>query len=491
MKIHQHIYVNGKWTEPNGGDRADVTNATTEDVIGRIPLGDASDADNAVRAARAAFDGWSRTSPQQRSEWLAKIAQGLEARAAEIAQLISAEVGTPIAWSQFAQTGAAVAHFGVAAQLLGTYDFTENRRQFRGVARAGRRGGVHHAVELSAHADRGQGRAGARRGLHRRVEALGSGAAHGLFARRSDRCSRPAAGRLQSRAGLWPGGRRGAGVASRSRHGVVHRIDGGGAARRRTGRADDQARRARTGRQVGRRHPRRRRFRERHPRRDPGVFPQQRTDLLRPHADARPASAHGRGEANRGAGGRRDAGRQSARRAQPDRPGHLGAAALARAGPHPPRTGRRRRTRDGRTGRARRAHARLLRPADRLRQCHLADDDRPRGNLRTGALDPRLRRRKRRRAHRERLDLRTFRRGLVGRCRARATRGAASAHGPGRHQRCAVQPARAVRRLQAVGQRTRVRHATASRNTSNTRLSRCRFRRPLNEPAMSRPQSKG
>ena len=125
MKIHKHIYVNGKWTEPNGADRADVTNATTEDVIGRIPLGDASDADNAVRAARAAFDGWSRTSPQQRSEWLAKIAQGLEARAAEIAQLISAEVGTPIAWSQFAQTGAAVAHFGVAAQLLGTYDFAE------------------------------------------------------------------------------------------------------------------------------------------------------------------------------------------------------------------------------------------------------------------------------------------------------------------------------------------------------------------------------
>ena len=125
MKIHEHIYVNGKWIEPNGGDRADVTNATTEDVIGRIPLGNATDAEHAVRAARTAFDGWSRTSPQQRSEWLAKIAQGLEARGAEIAQLISAEVGTPIAWSQFAQTGAAVAHFGVAAQLLGTYDFSE------------------------------------------------------------------------------------------------------------------------------------------------------------------------------------------------------------------------------------------------------------------------------------------------------------------------------------------------------------------------------
>ncbi|SAL82117.1 betaine-aldehyde dehydrogenase [Caballeronia choica] len=125
MKIYEQIYVNGKWIEPHGREYADVTNASTEDVIGRVPLGNATDAEHAVRAARTAFDGWSGTSPQQRSEWLAKIAQGLEARGAEVAQLISAEVGTPIAWSQFAQTGAAVAHFGVAAQLLGTYDFSE------------------------------------------------------------------------------------------------------------------------------------------------------------------------------------------------------------------------------------------------------------------------------------------------------------------------------------------------------------------------------
>jgi aldehyde dehydrogenase (NAD+) len=125
MKIYEQIYVNGTWTEPNGREHADVVNASTESIIGRVPLGDASDADIAVRAARAAFDGWSRTTPQQRAEWIAKIAQGLEARAAEVAQLVSAEVGTPIGWSQFAQTGAAIGHFAVAAQLLGSYEFTE------------------------------------------------------------------------------------------------------------------------------------------------------------------------------------------------------------------------------------------------------------------------------------------------------------------------------------------------------------------------------
>ncbi len=125
MKNYEHIYVNGKWIEPHGHDYADVTNAATEDIIGRVPLGDATDADHAVRAARAAFDDWSRTSPQQRAEWLAKIAQGLNARAAEIAQLVSAEVGTPIGWSQFAQTGAAIAHFAIAAQVLAGFEFSE------------------------------------------------------------------------------------------------------------------------------------------------------------------------------------------------------------------------------------------------------------------------------------------------------------------------------------------------------------------------------
>ncbi|GJH11648.1 aldehyde dehydrogenase family protein [Caballeronia novacaledonica] len=125
MKIFDRVYINGKWIDPHGSEYADVTNASTEDVIGRVRLGDETDAHHAVCAARAAFDHWSQTTPGQRAEWIAKIAQGLEARAAEVAQLVSDEVGTPIGWSQFAQTGAAIGHFAVAAQLLGSFEFAE------------------------------------------------------------------------------------------------------------------------------------------------------------------------------------------------------------------------------------------------------------------------------------------------------------------------------------------------------------------------------
>ncbi|HZZ09613.1 MAG TPA: aldehyde dehydrogenase family protein [Paraburkholderia sp.] len=125
MKNHQQIYIDGNWIAPHGDQHIDVVNATTEAIIGRVPLGDASDADRAVQAARAAFDGWSQTTPQTRAGYLARIAAGLEARALEAAQCVSAEVGTPIAWSQYAQVGAAVGHFAVAAQLLAGYEFTE------------------------------------------------------------------------------------------------------------------------------------------------------------------------------------------------------------------------------------------------------------------------------------------------------------------------------------------------------------------------------
>ena len=67
--------------------------------------------------------------------------------------------------------------------------------------------------------------------------------------------------------------------------------------------------------------------------------------------------------------------------------------------------------------------------------------------------------------------LRPRRRRLVGRRGARQARRAADPHRPGRDQRRRLQPARAVRRLQAVGPRPRARDGTGSRSSS--RSSRC------------------
>jgi betaine-aldehyde dehydrogenase len=125
MKTYDKLYIGGEWTAPSGKGSFDVIDASTEEVMGRIPAGNAADVDRAVRAARAAFDAWSRTTPAVRAEYLQKIQAGIAARSPEIAETIAAEVGMPIALSTMIQAGLPTLTFGSAAQLATTYEFEE------------------------------------------------------------------------------------------------------------------------------------------------------------------------------------------------------------------------------------------------------------------------------------------------------------------------------------------------------------------------------
>lgn len=125
MKTYDQLYINGQWTMPSGSTSIDVVNATSEQVMGRICMGDANDVNAAVLAARAAFTNWSQTSAAERAVWLSKIHTALAARAETIATLISEEVGTPIGLSRFAQAGLPIGSFAVAAGLLKDYVFSE------------------------------------------------------------------------------------------------------------------------------------------------------------------------------------------------------------------------------------------------------------------------------------------------------------------------------------------------------------------------------
>jgi acyl-CoA reductase-like NAD-dependent aldehyde dehydrogenase len=116
--VRDKLYIGGKWTGSTGGGTIDVVNPTTEAVIGSIPEGTAEDVDRAVRAARAAFDRWSQTSVEERSEWMARIAEGLGERADEIADLIAREVGMPIKLARMIQAGLPAMDFGSMPQAM-------------------------------------------------------------------------------------------------------------------------------------------------------------------------------------------------------------------------------------------------------------------------------------------------------------------------------------------------------------------------------------
>jgi betaine-aldehyde dehydrogenase len=88
-------FINGEFVDAADGATEEVTNPANGDVIADMPLSNEEDVDRAVKAARAAFDGWSRTTPAERANALFKLADLLDEHAEEIADLEAADAGKP------------------------------------------------------------------------------------------------------------------------------------------------------------------------------------------------------------------------------------------------------------------------------------------------------------------------------------------------------------------------------------------------------------
>ena len=125
MQVRDQFYINGQWAAPKGGKAIDVINASTEEIMGRVPEGTQDDVNAAVAAARAAFDSWSARPAAERAAFLQKIHEGLKARMEEIGKLIAGEVGMPVKLATMIQAGSPTATFGMYAKLLGSYAFEE------------------------------------------------------------------------------------------------------------------------------------------------------------------------------------------------------------------------------------------------------------------------------------------------------------------------------------------------------------------------------
>jgi acyl-CoA reductase-like NAD-dependent aldehyde dehydrogenase len=96
MNAYEKLYIDGEWVDPAGTGHFDVTNASTEETLGRVPAGSRQDATRAVAAAARAFAAWSARPLAERAELVERVAGLLEARKAELASTIAAEVGMPI-----------------------------------------------------------------------------------------------------------------------------------------------------------------------------------------------------------------------------------------------------------------------------------------------------------------------------------------------------------------------------------------------------------
>ncbi|RDE24617.1 aldehyde dehydrogenase family protein [Motiliproteus coralliicola] len=102
MKIFDKLYIDGQFVPAEGG-MLDVINPADESIAGRAPLASAADVDRAIQAARRAFGSWSSSSAHERAGYIRKLVAELTRRREQMAELITAEMGAPLWFSQEVQ----------------------------------------------------------------------------------------------------------------------------------------------------------------------------------------------------------------------------------------------------------------------------------------------------------------------------------------------------------------------------------------------------
>ena len=128
MKIKDTLYIGGEWVAPAGTNTIEVVSPTTEEVIARVPEASEGDVDRAVEAAKAALAGpYPQLTPAERADYLAKLSQAIQARSQEMAEVITAEMGSPSSWSLMGQVLSSTMVLDGWADLTRTFPFEEIR----------------------------------------------------------------------------------------------------------------------------------------------------------------------------------------------------------------------------------------------------------------------------------------------------------------------------------------------------------------------------
>jgi betaine-aldehyde dehydrogenase len=95
MELVNHVA--GQATPPRGDTTLPVEEPASGRVVGRFGVSGAEDVNDAVRAARAGFEQWSRVTPRERAEALLALAAALERDAEQLARIESVDAGKPLA----------------------------------------------------------------------------------------------------------------------------------------------------------------------------------------------------------------------------------------------------------------------------------------------------------------------------------------------------------------------------------------------------------
>ena len=118
LKDHYGLLINGEWTAAEGEREFETTNPATGEHLAWCADASAADVDRAVAAAQAAFPVWAATSPADRAALLLKIADRIDAAAADLARVETMDNGKPIRETTLVDVPLSSDHFRYFAGAL-------------------------------------------------------------------------------------------------------------------------------------------------------------------------------------------------------------------------------------------------------------------------------------------------------------------------------------------------------------------------------------
>ena len=137
-------YIDGAFSDPVGGQFLENIDPSTGNAYGLIPRSQAADVDLAVAAAKAAFPAWSSLSAAERSSWLMKVSNAIDAKLDTLALAESKDNGKPLklaiavdiprARDNFKFYATAILHDAYETHDMGVNGFNYTLRQPIGVA---------------------------------------------------------------------------------------------------------------------------------------------------------------------------------------------------------------------------------------------------------------------------------------------------------------------------------------------------------------------
>ncbi|SDT09635.1 NADP-dependent succinate-semialdehyde dehydrogenase [Pseudomonas oryzae] len=95
--FRQQAYVNGHWCEADSGERTDIFNPATGEKLGSVPNMGRAETRRAIEAARLAQPAWRKLTAKERAAKLRKWYELILANQEDLAQIMTAEQGKPLA----------------------------------------------------------------------------------------------------------------------------------------------------------------------------------------------------------------------------------------------------------------------------------------------------------------------------------------------------------------------------------------------------------